>query len=253
MNNRREVIRDRPPRMDGGLPHSPPGAPPLPVTAPHERGSASHRPTWMGTRFGRPAWTGVRRCAAPISWPESRRPRRGGGLPTVSLDGSCRAPETPHTRVEGELESSSFHLPGSAQRKNNGSKTAGPRKNAPKTRKNQKAGTSGSPKPESRVHQPNGNNTSHKTPSTKANGTRQDHREYEQARNKTPERMEYNRRLAQEQRQQAKELGKCRDCPGPAITGQTRCPVCAEAHRQSRRRSDARRTAVDREERAVEE
>ncbi len=69
-------------------------------------------------------------------------------------------------------------------------------------------------------------------------------REYEQARSKSPERMEYNRRLAQEQRQKAKELGQCRNCSEPAILSQTRCPRCAEAHRQSRRHSDARRRAT---------
>ena len=66
------------------------------------------------------------------------------------------------------------------------------------------------------------------------------HREYEQARNSTPERREYNRHLAQEQRRKAKESGKCRNCLAPAITGQTRCPTCAENHRQSRRRRDAK-------------
>ena len=155
--------------------------------------------------------------------------------------------------MEGRTFEFSFPLPGSAQRNNKGSKTAGPRKNAPKTRKNRKAGTSGSPRPENRVHQPNGNNTSRETPSTKANGTRQDRREYGQARNKTPERMEYNRRLAQEQHRKAKESGKCRNCPAPAITGQTRCSTCAEAHQQSRRLSDARRRAAATGERAVEE
>ena len=78
----------------------------------------------------------------------------------------------------------------------------------------------------------------------RAKRTPEQHREYEQARNKTPERMEYNRRLAQEQRQKAKELGRCRDCSSSAIPGQVRCPTCAEAHRQSRRRSDARRRAT---------
>ena len=66
-------------------------------------------------------------------------------------------------------------------------------------------------------------------------------REYEQARNRNPERMEYNRRLAQEQRRIAKATGKCRNCPEPAIPSQTRCPTCSDAHRQSRRRSDAKR------------
>ena len=60
--------------------------------------------------------------------------------------------------------------------------------------------------------------------------------------------MEYNRRLAQEQRQKAKELGKCRNCTEhTAIPGQTRCPTCAEAHRQSRRLSDAKRRAANKE------
>ena len=72
-------------------------------------------------------------------------------------------------------------------------------------------------------------------------------REYEQARNRNPERMEYNRRLAREQRQIAKATGKCRSCPKPAIPEQTRCPRCSEHHRQSRRRSDARRRAAAKE------
>ena len=72
-------------------------------------------------------------------------------------------------------------------------------------------------------------------------------REYEQARNRNPERMEYNRRLAQEQRRIAKATGKCRGCPKPAIPEQTRCPRCAEHHRQSRRRSDAKRRAAAKE------
>ena len=60
--------------------------------------------------------------------------------------------------------------------------------------------------------------------------------------------MEYNRRLAQEQRQKAKELGKCRNCTEhTAILHQTRCPTCAENHRQSRRLSDARRRAAAKE------
>lgn len=44
-----------------------------------------------------------------------------------------------------------------------------------------------------------------------------------------------------------KELGQCRDCNSPAIPGQTRCEKCAEAHRQSNRRSDARRRAAAKE------
>ena len=69
-------------------------------------------------------------------------------------------------------------------------------------------------------------------------------REYDKARSRSPERREYNRHLAQEQRQKARETGQCRNCSRPAIPGQTRCPACAEAHRQSRRISDARRRAA---------
>ena len=69
-------------------------------------------------------------------------------------------------------------------------------------------------------------------------------RGYEQARNRTPERREYHRRRAQEERQKARETGKCRNCSKPAILGETRCPDCAEAHRQSRRRSDDKRRAA---------
>ena len=53
--------------------------------------------------------------------------------------------------------------------------------------------------------------------------------------------MEYRRRYAEEQRQRAKQLGKCQKCSKAAIPGQSRCKTCAEAHRQSRRRSDAKR------------
>ena len=73
---------------------------------------------------------------------------------------------------------------------------------------------------------------------------REARREYEQARNRTPERREYRRRYAEEQRQRAKLLGKCQKCSKPAIPGQSRCETCAEAHRQSRRRSDANRRAA---------
>ena len=65
--------------------------------------------------------------------------------------------------------------------------------------------------------------------------------EHDRRRNQSEERREYNRSYAQEQRRIAKEASKCRDCSKPAIPGQTRCPTCAERHRQSRRRSDAKR------------
>ena len=67
---------------------------------------------------------------------------------------------------------------------------------------------------------------------------------HERARNRTPERREYRRRYAEEQRQRAKLLGKCQNCSKPAIPSQSRCETCAEAHRQSPRRSYAERKAA---------
>ena len=65
----------------------------------------------------------------------------------------------------------------------------GPGKNAEsKTQKDPKAGTSGPPKPKSRVHQLNGDRPPQETPLAKTNGTRQNRRAYEKVRNKTPER-----------------------------------------------------------------
>ena len=66
-------------------------------------------------------------------------------------------------------------------------------------------------------------------------------REYDRTRSQSPERKEYQRLREQESRKRAKELGKCRSCSNPAIPGQTRCPTCAERHRESRIRSNAKR------------
>ena len=87
-----------------------------------------------------------------------------------------------------------------------------------------------------------------KDPETAREARRQD----EQARNRTPERREYRRRYAEEQRQRARLLGKCQKCNKPAIPGQTRCPTCARNHRQSRRRSYAERRAADKETRRTD-
>ena len=73
---------------------------------------------------------------------------------------------------------------------------------------------------------------------------RERRREYDQKRSKNPDRMEQGRLNAQARRQIAKATGKCKSCPEPAIPGQTRCPNCSEQHRQSRRRSDARRRTL---------
>ena len=70
---------------------------------------------------------------------------------------------------------------------------------------------------------------------------------YEQARNRTLERREYRRRYAGEQRQKARLLGRRQNCSKQAIPGPSRCEICAEANRQSRRRSDANRRAAAKE------
>ena len=70
---------------------------------------------------------------------------------------------------------------------------------------------------------------------------KQQRTEYDRQRDQTPERREYYRLHAQERRRKAKELGLCKSCPNPAKPGQTRCPTCAEKHRESRIRSKAKR------------
>ncbi len=67
---------------------------------------------------------------------------------------------------------------------------------------------------------------------------------HEEARNKTTERREYQRIRAREERQRAKNLGLCMSCPNSAIPNQNRCFMCAEKHRQSRRRSAAKSRAT---------
>ena len=71
--------------------------------------------------------------------------------------------------------------------------------------------------------------------------------EYERTRRKNPERTACHRLYQQRRAQEAKGLGLCTTCRRPAIPDQTRCETCAEAHRQSRRRSDAKRKAAVKE------
>ena len=73
---------------------------------------------------------------------------------------------------------------------------------------------------------------------------REERLQYDRQRDQTPERKEYRRLLAQERRRKAKELGLCKSCPNPAKPGQTRCPTCAERHRESKRLSKAKQEAM---------
>jgi hypothetical protein len=103
--------------------------------------------------------------------------------------------------VEGRTFEFSFPLPGRAQGKRDSSKAAGPGKNtAPKTRP---SGPTVLQKPERRVPQPNGNSAHQETPAAQAGDTHKDRWEYEQARNKSPERIEYQRLYAQKRLQGA--------------------------------------------------
>ena len=78
---------------------------------------------------------------------------------------------------------------------------------------------------------------------SQAETKRRERNEYDRTRNQTTERKERARLVAQERRRKAKDLGLCRDCPSPAIPSQTRCELCAEEHRVSRRKNNAKRRA----------
>ena len=107
-----------------------------------------------------------------------------------------------------------------------------------------RAGTKQTKRARKKLPKPKPKGDGKRPPTTKAKDpetAREARREYEHARNRTPERREYRRRYAEVQRQRAKQLGKCQKCSKPAIPGQTRCKTCARNHRQSPGRSDAMR------------
>ena len=66
---------------------------------------------------------------------------------------------------------------------------------------------------------------------------REARRAYEQTRSQTPDRKEYVRLQKQKARQERKEAGLCRICSSTAIPGQTKCEMCRDKHRVSRRAS----------------
>ena len=143
----------------------------------------------------------------------------------------------PQKRVEGRTFECRFPLPGTGSKGHHSTKDKKkpsrkpPRKNTAKSPQN---ATSKVGKP---VHHP-------EPTLDEVEARRQERLEYDRRRNKTPERKEYHRLAAQARQRKAKGLGICRSCPLPAILGQTRCPTCAETHRQSRRHSDAKRRAA---------
>ena len=82
-----------------------------------------------------------------------------------------------------------------------------------------------------------------KTPMT-AEARAEARRERDRTRSQNPERKEYMRLRAQERRRRGKAAGLCRSCSNPSIPGETRCPSCAEKHRELHMRSRARRKAI---------
>ena len=91
--------------------------------------------------------------------------------------------------------------------------------------------------PKSKDHEKKPSTTKAKNP----DAAKETRRDYERSRNKSPERMAYQRLYQQKKQQEAIALGLCKHCRRPAILGQTRCESCAEKHRLSRRRTDAKR------------
>ena len=59
------------------------------------------------------------------------------------------------------------------------------------------------------------------------------------------ESKERARARAAKNRTKLKDAGLCKDCRQPAIPGQTRCPSCAEQHRQSRQPPQSKSTDRD--------
>ena len=110
-----------------------------------------------------------------------------------------------------------------------------------------RAGTKQTIRAKKKLPKPKPKGDRKRPPATKAKDpdtAREARREYEQVRSQYPERKEYRRLLAQGKRSRAKELDQCRNCSKQAKPGQTRCPTCAEKHRESRIRSNAKRRAA---------
>ena len=68
---------------------------------------------------------------------------------------------------------------------------------------------------------------------------------YERLRNQRPERRKAQNERYQKKREEAKQSGKCVNCPNQAIDGQTRCETCAEKHGKYRRRNPESKKTAD--------
>ena len=136
----------------------------------------------------------------------------------------------------------SFHLPRKLRSTPKPAKPAGTKK--PKSAEAQRS------KHTVPKDKPTDNQSAVKQPQPKQ--TPEERKEYERKRNQTPERKEWTSQFQQKQRRIAKEKGKCRSCPEPAIPGQVRCEKCAEKNRQSCRKSAAARRARKKAEQATQ-
>ena len=160
---------------------------------------------------------------------------------------------TPPKRVEGRTFEFSFPLPPSKQPKRTQSadisKNSSPKQRVAGQQKGRKSdgpaekATPKSAKAENHAQLKTVNRTNEAAPS-KGNIKLQDRRAYNRMRSQLPERKESHRLYQKKRREKAKERGQCRSCSNPSIPGQIRCVSCAEHHRESHRRYDAKRKAM---------
>ena len=189
-------------------------------------------------------WAGKPISAISASRASKVYPRVGGGTPEpVGLTGFCTG-LSPHKRAVGTIFSIRISLP----------KSFRPNRNPPTrpasyptllktTRRKIQKPSNPKPQPVQNDDQPNRTPNPAKALRTRPKQTPEQRKAYDRARNQTPERKEFHRKNAQQTRLAAKALGLCRACRKPAIPDQTMCEVCAEKHRQRRRKSDAARRA----------
>ena len=152
------------------------------------------------------------------------RPRAG------STTTEPRAPGT--TPTEGRFFQYIFRLPESNRKRGRKPRTTSTRKQP------RKISTGKPPRketPEPRRQQPRPEPTP-----AEVEASKEKRRQYERRRSQTPERKENSRRYAREHQMKVKETRTCRNCPNPAIPGETRCPTCAAQHRIGHRRAKER-------------
>ena len=175
------------------------------------------------------------RCEEP---PGKRLPRRCGDVPESHQGQRPPGKVAPPTRAVGRIFEITISLPEPA---NGGGRPPGRGKPSRKPK-----GTRSASKPRAKAA-PKGKQPKrrHELSPTEVEAKSAERLEFDRRRRNTPERRDYHRLHAQEQRRKAKELGICRDCRAPAIPDQTRCETCAARHRLSRRKWQTERRERD--------